>query len=78
MSVNPHDAHGTTTLSLAEQLPDGSIVYQSWSICSCTVPALRQRLGAPQQESIATAAQVAATASAVMSVPGATHIGEGL
>jgi hypothetical protein len=73
-----HDTHGTTTLSLAEELPDGSVVYQSWAICSCTLPALRGRLGSPQQESIATAAQVAATASAVLSVPGATHTGEGL
>jgi hypothetical protein len=78
VSTNPHDAHGTTTLSLAEQLDDGSILYQSWSICSCTLPNLRQRLGNPQNESLATAAQVAATARAVQSVPGTTHYGEGL
>jgi hypothetical protein len=45
--------HGEATLSLTEVRPDGSRVTQSWTICDCTLPALRERWGPPAWESIA-------------------------
>lgn len=78
MSVDPHATHGTTTLSLAEKLPDGGIHYQSWDVCSCALPGLRDRLGEPHHETLATAAQVLATGRAVQSVPGAISTMEGI
>jgi hypothetical protein len=32
---------------------DGTRIIQSWTICDCTLPALRARLGAPEWESTA-------------------------
>lgn len=71
--------HGDVLLTLAVSQRDGGLLHQSWSICECSLRFLRGQLGEPQQESLATAGQVRATAQAVLQVPGITHrlTGEG-
>ncbi|MEV4287415.1 hypothetical protein AB0K40_18065 [Nonomuraea bangladeshensis] len=70
--------HGDATLALTEVNEDGSMLFQSWGICSCGLQQMREKLGPPRMESYATAEQVLATGLAVMDVPGVTRIGEGL
>lgn len=77
MIGSEHVPHGDVTLALTEQMPDGSMLYQSWPICSCVLAVLRKRLGPPHHESLATAEQAAATARAVQSVPGIAHVVRG-
>jgi hypothetical protein len=73
--VSGHEGpgHGNVQLSLGLPQPGGGILHQSWSICECSADRLRGMLGEPQQESLATAAQVRATAEAVLQVPGTIH-----
>lgn len=76
--MSGHEGHGTVTLSLTEQLDGGGLLYQSWAVCACTLPAMRKQLGPPRNESMATAEQVEATGQAVLSVDsGARLSGEG-
>ncbi|MEU9890214.1 hypothetical protein [Sphaerisporangium sp. NPDC051011] len=65
---DPHAGHGDVTLALAEQLPDGGVLYQSWPICACRLPALREGLGPPRHQSLATREQAEATGRAVREV----------
>ncbi|GII88252.1 hypothetical protein Ssi03_62420 [Sphaerisporangium siamense] len=78
MTEDPHADHGDVTLSLAEQLPDGGLLYQSWPICACTLEALRARLGPPRHQSLATREQVETTGRAILSVDSGLKMGEGL
>lgn len=73
-----HDDDRRVTLSLAETHPDGSILFQSWDVCACNLPWLREQLGEPGMESYSTREQVEATANAVKEVPGITFTGEDL
>lgn len=66
--MTSHDSHPDATLSLTEHLPDGSVVYQSWTICACSAPGLRDMLGDPHHETYATREQFEATAQAVADV----------
>lgn len=52
-AVHEGPGHGEATLSLTEVKPDGTRVIQSWTICDCTLPALRARLGPSEWESTA-------------------------
>lgn len=70
--------HGEADLTLAAKLPDGGLLFQTWTICECRLAGLRARLGPPHQESAHTAETVRATGHAVLQVPGITHVGEGL
>lgn len=65
--------HDDVTLTLSETQPDGSTIFQSWTICGCTLPALRARLGDPQQETIASPQAVRDSGRAILNVPGAVH-----
>jgi hypothetical protein len=76
--ANPHTSHGDVAMSLAEKLPGGGILYQSWTICACHLATLRAKLGPPQHEAIAAAEQVEATGRAVLSVDSGTHASEEL
>jgi len=67
---DPHESHGKVTLSLIEELPDGGRVFQSWTICDCTLPALLARLGPPEYRTVADAETVLRTAEAVAGVTG--------
>ena len=71
--TDPHASHGDATLSLTQETGDGGRLFQSWTICDCTLPALRARLGPPAHESVATAEAVRATADAVLRVPGSVQ-----
>ncbi|MEV8636536.1 hypothetical protein AB0395_33300 [Streptosporangium sp. NPDC051023] len=72
-----HDGHGTVTLSLTEQRPDGGLVYQSWRVCDCIAPAIRAQLGTPHHEATADRTQVEATGRAVLRTDSGIHIMEG-
>ena len=75
MTSDPHAAHPDATLSIAEPTPDGGLLHQSWTICACTLPALRAHLGTPHHQTIATRAQVEATGAAVLSVDSGAYLG---
>lgn len=77
MEGNGHSRDGRRiTLSLSETHPDGSILFQSWSVCLCTLDLLRAELGSPEAETYATREQVIATGMAVKQVPGVIRIAE--
>lgn len=65
--------HAMVTLSMAFPLDDGGRQFESWDLCECSAAPLRARLlreiGAPDHQTRATAAEVAATAQAVLRVP---------
>lgn len=67
--------HDHETLSLTRQLPDGSIVCQSWTVCVCVAEHLRALLGEPERESLSTAAAVEATTRAARDIPGIMRTG---
>lgn len=69
--------HGEATLSLTEERPDGSRLHQSWTICDCTLPALRARWGAPAWESVATREATEAIGRTVLDQPGSVRFGPG-
>lgn len=70
MTDHTGPGHGDATLSLTEARPDGSRLHQSWTICDCTLPALRGRWGPPAVESVATAEASEAIGRAVLAQPG--------
>ncbi|MCK2219761.1 hypothetical protein MF672_039090 [Actinomadura sp. ATCC 31491] len=70
--------HPDVHLTLAEMQPDGGAVFQTWTICGCTVGRLRAHLGTPHQESVQTLESLRATGRAVLQTPGAIHLGEDL
>ncbi len=70
---DPHESHGDATLSLTQETGGGGRLFQSWTICDCTLPALRERLGPPANESVATPEAVRATAEAVLQIPGSVQ-----
>jgi hypothetical protein len=65
--------HAVVTLSLTFPLDDGGRQFESWDLCECSAGPLRTRLlgqaGPPDHQTRATAAEVAATAQAVLRVP---------
>lgn len=71
--IDPHENHGNVVLSLTVDTPDGGSVHQSWSICDCTLPALRARLGPPHQETVASAEAKMETALHVLNQAGLVH-----
>lgn len=71
---DPHDKHGNATLSLAEETTDGGRVFQSWTICACTLGPLRARLGPPEHESYATAEATREAGEAVLRQPGSVQV----
>lgn len=75
--TDPHDAHPDVTLSLTEERPDGSRLFQSWTICACHLPALRARLGEPHHESVSTLEATEAIARTVLAQPGTVQMGDG-
>jgi hypothetical protein len=74
MARDPHAGHPDVTLSLTEERPDGGRVYQSWTICGCTLDGLRARLGPPEHESVATAEAVRSIGEKVRGQPGSVQI----
>lgn len=73
MSGHEGPGHEDVTLSLAVPQPAGGLLHLSWTVCGCSMPWWLSTLGEPQQESLATAEQVRATAAAVLQVPGTIH-----
>ncbi|WP_435113760.1 hypothetical protein [Nocardiopsis synnemataformans] len=73
--MSDHDNHPNATLSIATPTADGGRIFQSWEICACGVPGLRDQMGPPHQESYAEAATVQATAQAVLDTPGNIQFG---
>jgi hypothetical protein len=71
----PHDEHGNATLGLTEETADGGRIFQSWTICACTLAQLRERLGPPEHESVATAEATREIAAAVRRQPGSVQAG---
>jgi hypothetical protein len=71
---NPHDAHGDATLSISEVTTGGGQLFQSWTICACTLSRLRDRLGPPHHESYATPEAARAIAEAALHQPGNVHV----
>jgi hypothetical protein len=71
---DPHEEHGNATLSLAEQTADGGQVFQSWTICACTLGTLRKFLGPPEHESFATAEATSEIGAAVLRQPGSVQV----
>ena len=71
---DPHDEHPDATLSLTEETADGGRIFQSWTICACTLPRLRAFLGQPEHESHATADATREIGAAVQRQPGSVHI----
>lgn len=71
---DPHASHPDVDLTLAEHRPDGTRIFQTWTICACGLAGLRERLGPPQQESVQTPETLAATARVALSVPGVLHM----
>lgn len=71
---DPHGGpgHGDVILSLTEETPGGGRRFQSWTICDCALPALRSRLGPPEQETVADAETVRRTGEAVLAAGGST------
>jgi hypothetical protein len=65
-----HESHGDFTLSLTTETADGGRLHQSWTICDCTLPALRGMLGPPEHESVATAEATREIAETVLRQPG--------
>jgi hypothetical protein len=72
--IDPHESHGSVTLSLTSETRDGARVHQSWTICGCSARVMRTRLGPPQHEGTATAEAVRATAEAVLRQPGSVQL----
>lgn len=70
--------HADVHLTLAQELGDGGWLFQTWTVCECSVGGLRTALGPAQQESVQTLESLQATGRAVMNTPGAIHLGEGL
>jgi hypothetical protein len=73
-AIDPHAGHGNVTLSLAEETADGGRVFQSWTICACTLGALRARLGPPEHESFATAEATREVGEIVLGQPGSVQV----
>lgn len=71
---NPHEAHGDATLSISEVTTGGGQLFQSWTICACTLDRLRDRLGPPHHESYATPEAARAIAEAALHQPGNVHV----
>jgi len=69
-----HAGHGTATLSLGQDTPDGGRVLQSWTICACLLPRLRDLLGPVQHESYSTAAAVRRLGETVLAQPGTVQV----
>jgi hypothetical protein len=67
------EGHAVVTLSFTFDPGDGGRVFQSWDLCECSASPVRTRLltqiGPPDHETRASAAEVAATAQAVLRVP---------
>lgn len=74
--MSHHDNHGNTTLSLTTLDNNGGMLFQSWEICACGAPGLRERLGPPHSESYADATTARAIAEATFHTPGNIHLGE--
>jgi hypothetical protein len=75
MAEHEGPGHGYVTLSLVEATGDGGRVFQSWGICECTATRLREQLGAPQHEAVATPEAVRATGEAVLRQLGSVQLG---
>jgi len=76
MTDQDHHSHPDATLSLTEERPDGTRIHQSWTICACTLPALRARWGEPAHESVATREAAEAIGRAVLGQPGSVQAGD--
>ncbi|MFI6819223.1 hypothetical protein ACIBG7_43030 [Nonomuraea sp. NPDC050328] len=61
--------HTAEVLALQKQLPDGSVLVERWSICSCIGADLRGQLGPADAEALATAEQAAVAAAAYEQFP---------
>ncbi|MFI9591148.1 hypothetical protein [Nonomuraea sp. NPDC052265] len=72
--VGPHADHTSGVLSITEPTSDGGELHQSWEMCGCTLNQLRETLGIPDHQLLATAEQAQATGRAVDSIPGITHL----
>jgi hypothetical protein len=72
--TDPHEGHGTATLSLSEETADGGQVFQSWPVCACALGRFRERLGPPQHESYSTPEAVRGIGEAVLSQPGSIQV----
>lgn len=68
-----HEGHANASLSLAEETADGGRVFQSWTICACTLAVLRARLGPAEHESYATAEATLEIGDAVLRQPGSVQ-----
>ena len=78
MTAHTGPGHADVGLTISERTSDGGAIFQSWTICECSLPWLRGHLGSPPQESLHTAETLRATGYAVMSVPGIVDFEEGL
>lgn len=78
LGLHTGPGHADVDLTLAQKLPTGDYVFQTWTVCECSMRGLRTALGPPQLESVQTVESLRATGEAVMKTPGAFHFGEGL
>ncbi|WP_280410561.1 hypothetical protein [Nocardia asiatica] len=69
-----HGTHGNALLTLTTETSDGGRITQSWTICECSGTGIREGLGAPRQQSFATAEQVAVLARTALE-QGGIHLG---
>lgn len=72
--------HEDVILSLSTPTVDGGLLHRSWTVCACSalVRKITPLLGQPHQQTIASRQAVEDSAAAVLQVPGAIHVGEGL
>jgi hypothetical protein len=70
-TANPE--HGPALICVATANPHGDHFTQTWEICTCVFAELRDRLGPPAHETIATADAVTTTVAAIKDVPGVVH-----
>ncbi|MEU4406219.1 hypothetical protein AB0F88_16985 [Streptosporangium sp. NPDC023963] len=71
--IDPHSEHTPGVLSITTMTSGGMQVHQSWQMCGCTLDDLREALGAPDHELMATGEQAQAAGRAIDAIPGITH-----
>ena len=67
--------HADVELTLGQRTRERGAIFQTWTICECSLPRLRAHLGPPHRESVHTLESLRATGNAIMQTPGAIHFG---
>jgi len=70
-----HTGHGRATLG--EDTPGGGRILQSWTICACMLPRLRELLARPQLETYSTAEAVHRLGETVLGQPAPSRFSRG-